>query len=106
MYPETQPLFKNTDMRLQRKMLLGALVSVVENLRHPEALYPALREMGKRHVGYGVKTEHYRAVGAALLSTFGTYLGPAWTPDVEGARSEAYGAISSLMLDGAEAAGG
>jgi hemoglobin-like flavoprotein len=52
-------------------------------------------------VGYGAKPEHYGAVGAALLDTFGLHLGEAWTPEVKEAWVEAYGAISSLMLEGA-----
>ena len=62
--------------------------------------------MGKRHAGYGVKREHYGAVGSALLATFAEQLGPGWTPEIETAWVEAYGAISSLMMEGAVAAGG
>lgn len=40
-------------------------------------------------------------MGAALLDTFSIYLGEAWTPEVKQAWVEAYGAISSLMLEGA-----
>jgi hemoglobin-like flavoprotein len=40
-------------------------------------------------------------VGAALLDTFALHLGEAWTPEVKEAWVEAYGAISSLMLEGA-----
>jgi len=73
----------------------------LENLQRPEILFPALKELGRRHAGYGTKPEHYSAVGAALLDTFAIYLGGAWTPEVKQAWVEAYGAISSLMLEGA-----
>jgi nitric oxide dioxygenase len=100
-HPEVKPLFAATDMAVQQNKLLGALVLAVENLRRPQALFPALKDLGRRHAGYGAKPEHYGAVGAALLDTFAIYLGEAWTPEVKEAWVEAYGAISSLMLEGA-----
>jgi hemoglobin-like flavoprotein len=33
-----------------------------------------------------------------LLATLGEVAGPAWTPELQGAWAEAYGAIVSLML--------
>lgn len=100
-HPEVTPLFGHVDMTAQRTKLLGALVLAVENLRRPEVLFPALRELGKRHVGYGVAAAHYPAVGGALLETFETFLGAEWTPEVKAAWTDAYGAIVSVMLEGA-----
>jgi len=37
-HPEVKPLFATTEMEKQRKMLLNALVLVVQNLRNPEVL--------------------------------------------------------------------
>lgn len=99
-HPEVKPLFAHVNMAGQEKKLLGALVLAVENLRHPDALYPALREMGRRHAGYGTKPEHYEAVGGALLETFSDFLGPEWTPEMKDAWVDAYAAIASLMLEG------
>jgi nitric oxide dioxygenase len=100
--PEAKPLFKHTDMAVQKKMLLNSLVMVVENLRQPDALDGALRGLGARHVKYGALPEHYPLVGSALLAAFGQYLGDKWTPDVKEAWVGAYGAISEIMLDGAD----
>jgi nitric oxide dioxygenase len=100
-HPEVKPLFGDTDMAVQQKKLLAALVLAVENLRRPDVLGPVLKDLGRRHAGYGAKPEHYGVVGAALLETFAVYLGAEWTPDVKQAWVEAYGAISSLMLEGA-----
>lgn len=100
-HPEFKPLFAATDMAAQRKKLLSALVLVVENLRRPQVLFPALKDLGRRHADYGAKPEHYGAVGVALLDTFAVYLGEAWTPELKEAWVEAYGAILSLMLEGA-----
>ncbi|MGF1492998.1 MAG: globin family protein [Microcoleaceae cyanobacterium] len=102
MYPEAKPLFTTTDMEKQRAKLLGSLVLVVENLRKPEALESALKGLGARHVKYGALPEHYPLVGNALLETFAQYLKSDWTPEVQQAWIDAYGAITNLMLEGAD----
>lgn len=75
----------------------------MENLRRPDVLEPLLRELGKRHVAYGVKPAHYDAAGAARFGTLAAFLGPRWTGEVRTAWAKAYGAISSLMLQSASA---
>ncbi len=102
--PEVKPLFAGVDMAAQRKKLLGALVLVMQNLRHPATLGVALRELGSRHQGYGVTPEHYPMVGRALLETFAAFLEDQWIPEVDQAWTEAYETIVSLMLEGHEAA--
>lgn len=101
-YPDAQPLFTNTDMVKQKKKLIDSLVLVVNNLRDPDTLSGALKGLGARHVQYGALPQHYPMVGSALLKTFETYLGTAWTPELKKAWAEAYGAITTLMLEGAD----
>ena len=101
-HPEAKPLFDTTDMQAQKKKLLNSLVLVVENLRKPDALGGALRGLGARHVKYGALPAHYPLVGEALLTTFEQYLQDKWTPQVKQAWVDAYGAISEIMLDGAD----
>lgn len=101
-YPEAKPLFTTTDMAAQKKKLLASLVLVVENLRKPDALTEALKGLGARHVQYGALPEHYPLVGNSLLMTFEQYLGEGWTEDVKQAWVDAYGAITELMLSGAD----
>ena len=100
--PEAKPLFDTTDMEAQKKKLLNSLVLVVDNLRKPDALNGALRGLGARHVKYGALPAHYPLVGGALLTTFEQYLQDKWTPEVKQAWVDAYGAISEMMLDGAD----
>lgn len=101
-YPEAKPLFEGTDMEKQGGKLLQSLVLVIENLRKPDALSNALKGLGARHVKYGALPEHYPLVGATLLKTFDEYLGDAWTEEVQTAWVDAYGAITTIMLDGAD----
>lgn len=100
--PEAKPLFEHTDMAAQKNMLLNSLVMVVENLRKPDVLSGKLRGLGARHVKYGALPEHYPLVGGALLTTFEQYLKEKWTPEIKQAWVGAYGAISEIMLDGAD----
>ena len=62
-YPEIKPLFKNADQKQQEKKLLASLQLVINNLRKPEVLGKALRDLGKQHQGYeernGQKTGYF-----------------------------------------------
>ncbi|MEP6488438.1 pentapeptide repeat-containing protein [Microcoleus vaginatus GB2-A3] len=100
-HPELKPLFAKTDMEKQQKKLISALVLVVENLRSPDALGPVLNALGGRHIGYGVIPKYYRPVGEALLSAFEQSLQQDWTTEVKLAWTDAYRAITGLMLKGA-----
>lgn len=101
-YPEAKPLFAHSNMAEQKKKLLASLVLVVENLKKPDVLSDTLRGLGARHVKYGALPEHYPLVGHSLLTTFEQYLQDKWTPEVKQAWVDAYGAITELMLDGAD----
>jgi hemoglobin-like flavoprotein len=100
-FPQTRAFFASTDMKEQRKRLLGALALVIQNLRKPEVLTSALKGLGQRHVKYGVRPEHYPIVGAVLLETFADFLGERWTQEYHDAWAQAYEAVSSIMLEGA-----
>jgi len=100
-FPQTRAFFASTDMKEQRKKLLGALALVIQNLRKPEVLTSALKGLGQRHVNYGVRPEHYPIVGAILLETFADVLGERWTPALHNAWAEAYGVVCTIMLEGA-----
>jgi hemoglobin-like flavoprotein len=100
-FPQTRAFFASTDMKEQRKKLLGALALVIQNLRKPEVLTSALKSLGQRHVAYCVRPEHYLIVGAVLLETFADFLGERWTPEYHDAWSQAYEAVRAIMLEGA-----
>ncbi|MEM9219721.1 MAG: globin family protein [Cyanobacteria bacterium P01_F01_bin.150] len=99
-YPEVTPLFAHVDMKEQPKKLFASLVLVVNNLTKPDALLPALKGLGTRHVNYGVFPSHYPIVGATLLESMAATLGDQWTNEMAEAWAEAYSAITKIMLDG------
>ncbi|HTW52757.1 MAG TPA: globin family protein [Stellaceae bacterium] len=95
--PETRALFSG-DMVVQGQKLMGAITTVVTNLDDLGAVVPVAQALAKRHVGYGVRPEHYEPVGAALLWTLEQGLGGDFTADVSAAWAAAYGALSGAMI--------
>ena len=71
--PELKPLFKG-DMAEQGKKLMTMITTVVRGMKNLEALVPAIQDLGRRHVGYGVKDEHYDTVGSFIDLDLGTGL--------------------------------
>jgi hemoglobin-like flavoprotein len=77
------------------------LNTVVVKLDHLGEILPAVQELGKRHVAYGVQDEHYATVAAALLWTLGAGLGDAFTPPVKEAWTTAYMTLAGAMKEAA-----
>lgn len=103
--PETKELFKGGNMRNQAIRLFKMLDISVSGLSGDlPQLVSVLKDLGRRHVSYGVVDAHYDAVGEALLATLKKALAPsgAWTPEVVAAWSTVYGVIASTMKAGAK----
>ncbi len=100
--PKVRPLFPD-DLRDQKKKLMAMLAMVVGNLHGIEQMLPTIQDLGRRHVSYGVATEHYELVGEALLWTLEQGLGDDFTPSVKAAWEEAYTALSGAMKSAATA---
>jgi hemoglobin-like flavoprotein len=94
--PEVRTLFPD-DLSGQKKKLMQMIATAVTNLHQVAAILPAVQELGKRHVGYGVTDKHYEPVGAALLWTLEQGLGPAFTPAVKEAWTETYMTVAGVM---------
>jgi len=94
--PGFRPLFKN-DMRIQGAKLMTMLAVIVFNLHQPGEILPAIRELGQRHVGYGVKPANYDALQDALLWTLEQVLADDFTPAVRDAWAVCYGELAGEM---------
>ena len=103
-HPEVRDLFAWTDMQMQRRMLLSALGAAVESAHTLDALIPTLRDLGRRHVAYGVEARHYPLVGEALLSTLEHFLGREWNDELRQTWAEFYGRVATSMMEGAKGA--
>jgi hemoglobin-like flavoprotein len=100
-HPQVRPLFSRHSRDRQEKMLAEALVAVIDHVDDAPWLGQTLRALGAKHRDYGVTDEMYAWVGEALLATLAAAAGDAWRPEVRASWVEAYGAISSLMIEGA-----
>ena len=98
--PAVKPMFKG-DMTEQGRKLMKTLGVVVNSLTRLDEIVPVAREMGRRHVVYGVEAKHYDTVGAALLWTLEQGLGAAFTPDTKTAWASAYGVLAGVMKEAA-----
>ena len=98
--PSLEALFTG-DMQLQGRKLMSMLATAVSALDKLESIVPAVQDLGRRHVGYGVQPQHYETVGAALLWTLQQGLGDAFDDNTREAWVQTYGALSSVMIDAA-----
>lgn len=91
---QLRPLF-SPDLTEQKLKLMQMIGLAVKGLSRPNELLPAVQALGQRHVGYGVKPEHYDTVGAALLWTLKQGLGP----DFDAERESAWGKVYQLLAE-------
>ncbi len=98
--PEIRNLFPD-DIAEQKTKLMAMLALAVLNLHRPETIVPAMQDLGRRHVAYGVEPMHYEPVGAALLWTLQQGLGADFTPEVRSAWIETYSLVAIVMKEGA-----
>jgi hemoglobin-like flavoprotein len=101
--PSLQGMFRG-NMIEQRKKLMQMLTAAVKGLDRIEQLVPVLQDLGRRHIHYGVRDEHYDTVGAALLWTLEMGLGSAFTAETREAWTAVYGLLAATMKEAAREA--
>lgn len=99
--PSLRPLFKG-DITEQGKKLMTMIGAAVRGLDDLGALTPVVQGLGKRHVKYNVKDEHYATVGEALIWTLEQGLGDKFTDDVKEAWTTVYTTLADLMKGAAQ----
>jgi nitric oxide dioxygenase len=98
--PALQPLFTG-DMRVQGAKLMKMLAAVVSGLSNLDSLVPAVEDLGRRHVKYGVTEDMYDDVGAALIWTLEVGLTDAFTDDVKASWVLAFDTLKTTMCNAA-----
>ncbi len=98
--PSVRSMFKG-DMKEQGRKLMAILNTAVNALDKLDTIVPAVQDMGKRHVAYGVKDEHYDTVGAALIWTLDAGLKDDFTDDTKAAWVAVYTLVADTMKDAA-----
>ena len=94
--PQVRPLFKG-DIKAQGRKLMSTIAFAVGHLQNLPELVPAVRDLSRRHAGYGVKDEHYDVVADVLLWTLEKGIGPDFTPDVKDAWVAVYEVLADAM---------
>ncbi|WP_413437937.1 globin family protein [Sulfuriferula sp. GW1] len=98
--PSLRSQFKG-DMAEQGRKLMTMINTVVNNLDQLGPILGTVADLGRRHVGYGVKDHHYDTVGEALIWTLGQGLGEGFTPAVKLAWINAYITLATAMKQAA-----
>lgn len=96
--PDAKPLFPH-DLEGQRHKLLHAIENVVAQIRAPERLVPLLEDLGRRHVAYGARREHFEQAESALIAALREH-DPRWDAPTEMAWRTAISRLSEAMLRG------
>jgi nitric oxide dioxygenase len=98
--PGVRPLFKPS-LDEQSLKLLQMLGTAVDALDRFGELHPVLVELGRKHVTYGAKPEHYAVVRTALLWALAQALGLEFGRETRAAWDQMLCAIEAAMLEGA-----
>ena len=95
-HPDTKHLFKN-NIGEQEKKLIEMLAVAVANIDDLSPVVTAVKDLGKRHIVYGVKAEHYDMVGSVLIKTFKQELKENFDTETEEAWKTLYGIVADTM---------
>ena len=98
--PSLKPMFRS-DIEVQGRKLMDMLTAVVNHLDDLGSLATTLRALGQRHVGYGVRMEHYDLVQKALTWALGQALDVNFYPEVRAAWGAVLVEMSEIMKSGA-----
>ena len=96
--PYLEKLF-HTPREEQSRKLIEMLSIIVGRLDTLEELTEEIKQLAIRHVQYGVKEQHYKAVGTALLWTLQQGLGKDWDEEVKGAWASCFNILSTTMIN-------
>jgi|FLYL01.1.fsa_nt_gi hemoglobin-like flavoprotein len=97
--PSLRPMF-HTDLKAQGLKLIATLEAVVNALDNLDAIRPKLEELGRKHVDYGVRPEHYDKLTAALLWALSQALAPSFFPKHKAAWRDLMDRVSEAMKAG------
>ena len=96
-HPRLREMFP-ASMEHQYIKMINMLGIIIAKLDQPEEITEDIKVMAKRHERYGVKPQHYRLVGNALLWTMERGLGKDWNDKVNEAWFACYTKIAEIMI--------
>lgn len=89
-----------TRMSSHAAKVIGILDTVISRLHDPDVLGPMLREIGLKHVGYGMQPEHLESMELALSRCLHTILGEKATTEVTDAWESMWESVLRKHLIG------
>lgn len=101
-YPDVMPLFEDVKIDVQKTKLASSIRLVMRTLDKPNDLVNALKDMGKRHEGYGATPELYPPVAETLIDVMQVIGGDDWTNAMSRAWDTALSVIAEVMLSAYE----
>ena len=94
--PSLRPMFAD-DISVQSQKFIQMLALGVRGLDDPETLVSTFRDLGRKHVAYGVKTSHYETAHLALIGMLEDLLGDRFTTEVREAWDATYRELQDAM---------
>jgi hemoglobin-like flavoprotein len=98
--PHLRPLFR-TGIEEQSSKYVEMLSLAVSLTDRPAILQTEMRQLGARHVIYGVEDHHYDVVVRALMEMVADVLGSEFRPAVRAVWQEFFDMIADAMKQGA-----
>ncbi len=99
--PETERLFPAELAPLLRKFM-DMLALLIKTLDEPDRFIELTRKLGKRHLGYGVQTDHYETARQALLWALEQTMGDQFTAPMREAWLAFFDALAAEALAASE----
>jgi nitric oxide dioxygenase len=99
--PSLRSMFGRS-MEAQSGKLTDMVTVIIARLQRMSELEDQIASLGRRHVGYGTKPEHYKTVGKALLATLAELLEDRWDTPTQEAWNEVYNMLANAMIDAGE----
>ncbi len=95
--PELEDMF-SADMKAQGQKFMATLGVIAAHLGDEARLLPHLRQLARSHDAYGVKPEHFRPMGMALVATLEAVLGDRMPEGADDAWHRVYDRLASEMI--------
>ena len=93
-------LFRKTEMTEQVSLLTHALDVAIEKVAHLDEISEMLREMGSRHVSYGVEPQQYASVRDSLIWALAQTVGAErWSLETDRSVGWVIDQVSTAMLE-------
>ncbi|XP_041469276.1 uncharacterized protein LOC121419053 isoform X3 [Lytechinus variegatus] len=92
-------LLKHSQVLAHGKKVMQTVGVAVDGLNDLDLLVPILKDLGGRHVGYGVNKELFEPVGEVLLETIKEALGSDFTDEVRQAWVAVFKIVSDTMSE-------